>query len=239
MSRLAEFRPIPYSFPDSLNLFTGSQEHFSTAADYVKHPKIPVIKSGPNDLISFSTDKVESASTLKDAYRPYSGRNYVPTAAARVPTSDGQKSMVKTTKAVHIPARPKTQLGVSREKFENMTSYSYQFSGQNTEKSEPYRPKSEMEGPNGEQSFISTNGDYSKHSYGRPYLNYIHDNVLFDKSSLGEGSSNKQHFAAPAATKGPNLRPKTSVVLGNDKFVAKSSYKKQFDGVKDVFAVST
>lgn len=238
-NKLGEYRPVPYSFPDSLNLFTGSQELVNTSKDYVNHPTAPVVKAGPKDLISFSTDKIESGSTLKEAYRPYSGRNYVPTAAARVPTADGQKSMVKTTKAIHIPARPRTQLGMSREKFENMTSYSYQFSGQNSEKSEPYRPKSEMEGPSGEQSFVSTNGDYTKHSYGRPYLNYIHDNVLFDKSSLGEGSTNKQHFAAPNPTKGPNLRPKTSVILGKDNFVPKSSYKKQFDGVKDVFAIST
>ena len=62
--------------------------------------------------------RVESSTTLQDAYRPYSGKNYVPTAAARVPTSGGQASTVKTTKAIHIPGRPKTQMGLSTDKIE-------------------------------------------------------------------------------------------------------------------------
>ena len=60
---------------------------------------------------------MEKSTTLKDAYQPYPGENYVPTAAARVPTADGKLSMVKTTKAIHIPARPKSQIGLSAEKM--------------------------------------------------------------------------------------------------------------------------
>ena len=60
---------------------------------------------------------MEKSTTLKDAYQPYPGENYVPTAAARVPTRDGKLSMVKTTKAIHIPARPKSQIGLSTEKM--------------------------------------------------------------------------------------------------------------------------
>lgn len=60
-----------------------------------------------------------------------------------------------------------------------MTSYSYQFAGEKSERSEPYRPKSEMEGPNGEQSFQSTHGDYGKHNYGRPILSYIADTGIY------------------------------------------------------------
>ena len=60
---------------------------------------------------------MEKSTTLKDAYQPYPGKNYVPTAAARVPTADGKISMVKTTKAIHIPARPKSQIGLSAERM--------------------------------------------------------------------------------------------------------------------------
>ena len=63
------------------------------------------------------TLRMEKSTTLKDAYQPYPGENYVPTAAARVPTADGKLSMVKTTKAIHIPARPKSQIGLSAEKM--------------------------------------------------------------------------------------------------------------------------
>ena len=61
---------------------------------------------------------------------------------------------------------------------------------------------------------------------------------LFDKTSLGEGTTHKNHFPAPPATKGPNLRPKTGILLGKDNFVPKSCYTKHFDGIKEVYNVS-
>ena len=56
-----------------------------------------------------------------------------------------------------------------------MTSYSYQFAGEMTEKVTPYPHVEELEGPNGDRSFVCTNGDYAKHNYGRPHLSYIPD----------------------------------------------------------------
>ena len=69
------------------------------------------------ESITISNFRMEKSTTLQDAYRPYSGKNYVPTAAARVPTMDGKLSMVKTTKAIHIPARPKSQIKLSADKM--------------------------------------------------------------------------------------------------------------------------
>lgn len=236
--KLSDCRPVAYSYPDQLNLFTGNQELSSTfSTDYGKHSKVGVDKAYPTDCISFSSDKLENSTTEKDAYRPYSGKNYVPTAAARVPTSNGSLSTVKTTKAIHIPARPKTQMGISSDKLENMTSYSYQFSGEKSERSEPYRPSSEMEGPSGEQSFESTNQDYKKTNYGRPLINRIPDSGLFAKTSHGDGTTNSNHFGAPPPTKEPNLRPKTSVLLGTESFVPKSCYTKSFNGISKLYAV--
>ena len=56
-----------------------------------------------------------------------------------------------------------------------MTSYSYQFAGEMSARDEPFRHVEELPGPSGEQSFVSTNKDYSKHNYGRPHISYIPD----------------------------------------------------------------
>ena len=61
---------------------------------------------------------------------------------------------------------------------------------------------------------------------------------LFDKTSLGEGTTHKNHFPVPPATKGPNLRPGTGILLGAEKFVPRSCYRKHFDGIKEVYNVS-
>ena len=61
---------------------------------------------------------------------------------------------------------------------------------------------------------------------------------LFDKTSLGEGTTHKNHFPVPPATKGPNLRPGTGILLGAEKFVPRSCYRKHFDGIKQVYNVS-
>ena len=71
-----------------------------------------------------------------------------------------------------------------------MTSYSYQFAGEMSTRDEPFRHVEELPGPSGEQSFVSTNKDYSKHNYGRPHISYIPDTgqtcflVLNDNSRL-------------------------------------------------------
>lgn len=238
MARLSEYKPTAYAFPDSLNLFVGGRELTSTVrSDYGGHLNVGVVRAAPTDCLKFSTDKVEGSTTIKDAYRPYSGRNYVPTAAARLPTADGNRSAVRTTKAIHIPARPRTQMSMSNKKIEGITSYSYQFAGDKATRDEPFRPKTEMEGPMGDHTFESTSSDYLKHNYGRPDISSIPDNGLFDKVTLGKGTTSGSHFGAHASSpkKSDNLRPKTSVLLGSEKFVARSSYKKQFDGIKKVY----
>ena len=65
------------------------------------------------DLFIF---RVEGATTLMDAYRPYSGKNYHPSGGVKPPV-DGVK-LVKTTKAVNIPTRPRTQMKNSTRKLE-------------------------------------------------------------------------------------------------------------------------
>lgn len=243
MSKLAEYKPVAFNFPDSLNLFQGGKEHATTfGSDYADgisaKSNVKFISSGPPDLIKLSSDGMEKSTTLQDAYRPYSGKNYVPTAAAREPTIDGKLSMVKTTKAIHIPARPKSQIKLSADKMGNMTSYSYQFAGEASARDAPFPHKEELPGPNGDRSFVTTNGDYSKRNYGRPHISYIPDTGLFDKTSLGEGTTHSNHFAAPPATKEPNLRPSTGILLGKDTFVPRSCYRKQFDGIKAVYNIT-
>lgn len=241
MSKLSEYRQNAFAFPDSLNLFQGGRELNTTfGTDYADGltGKVKFISSGPPDCIGLSADRMEKSTTLKDAYQPYPGEHYIPTAAARVPTADGKLSMVKTTKAIHIPARPKSQIGLSAEKMGNMTSYSYQFAGEKSERGDPFPHKEELLGPSGDRSFVSTSGDYTKHKYGRPHISYIPDTGLFDKTSLGEGTTHKNHFPAPPATKGPNLRPKTGILLGAEHFVPRTCYRKHFDGIKQVYNVS-
>lgn len=242
-NKLADYKPTAYSFPDQLNLFQGSQSLASTfGSDYGNHGNKGISRSHPVDCIQLSKDANErlggEGTTIKDAYKPYATQNYIPTKAARVPVDGGKISLVKTTKAVHIPARPRTQQKMSADKVQAMTSYSYQFGGEGSERSEPYRPKSELEGPSGERSMVATNSDYGKHNYGRPHIAYIPDTGLFEKTSLGEGTTNAEHFAAPVATKRGNLRPKTGVILGKEAPDMDSSYKKQFDGVNAVYNIA-
>ena len=60
MSRISEFKPVAYSFPDSLNLFEGGRELKTTfGSDYADSisGKVKFISTGPPDCISFSTDR--------------------------------------------------------------------------------------------------------------------------------------------------------------------------------------
>lgn len=228
--KLSYYKPLAFTFPDQLNLFQGSQELNSTArSDYGSYGRFQVQrKSLPKDCLSFSLDKLESSTTLKDAYMPYSSNSYNQEGAGKAKTngSISRRSIVNRYDTYQPKQR---QVG-------KRTSYSHHFAEKSTEKCQPFRPTTEQDGPSGDRSFSKTNDDYKKNVYGRPVLSKMYDCGVFDKKSHNSGTTNLHHFSVKAPTKRHSLRPKTTVLLGTESATPETSYHNQFSGITQVYA---